>query len=525
MFCLFYRKKPVKSYKVSNSSSENTGTLPTPVPSNQQQTSADTTQKMLLSNNIPVQQIKLKNSPPLIYSTSAPSCSCLPSNQLNTHNSLQHGGTTDATLVQNNFQPSTMTIQEKPDTFLDVDIKNETLYNDRGNSISTSNCNLKLSGNILSSPAQVLSNMPLLYVNNVNQAPVCPVVPSIKLQKMTPQVPREVQYNINSLYTPRQQKYPWLPIVTETMHEQNDVPSPLTTLDNLKEYQNKTGCIPNTGLETNHTVCSSTHDNVYNPDCFPGNLPYIQQHHPLLPNLRFPLHSTPKSNFTGTTAAVTRKPDLLSIINQQMREQQFQPMARDIIQGASNTNLFSNSRTLSAFPYTHEFVFPNGKTQNVYLNRSGVPMEQNVHQNICASQNNNAVLNSINRNQPIHGKNILSTHTGLPMHNISSQMCNQLSTAIFNPKSVQIVPTQSHTIPSQPQNNLRAYFTPTQNGSTLSGTPLDMSTPIQYNQEVNRALSNQNSENTSSLSRTKPKKLSMSANSAVRKKLKLTPNN
>jgi hypothetical protein len=38
---------------------------------------------------------------------------------LNTHNSLQHGGTTDATLVQNNFQPSTMTIQGKPDTFLD----------------------------------------------------------------------------------------------------------------------------------------------------------------------------------------------------------------------------------------------------------------------------------------------------------------------------------------------------------------------------------------------------------------------
>jgi hypothetical protein len=96
---------------------------------------------------------------------------------------------------------------------------------------------------------------------------------------------------------PRQQKYPWLPIVTENMHEQKDVPSPLTTLDNLKEYQNKTGCVPNTGLETNHTVCSSTHDNVYNPDCFPGNLPYIQQHHPLLPNLRFPLHSTPKSNW------------------------------------------------------------------------------------------------------------------------------------------------------------------------------------------------------------------------------------
>jgi hypothetical protein len=40
-----------------------------------------------------------------------------------------------------------------------------------------------------------------------------------------------------------------------------------------------------------------------------------------------------------------------------------------------------------------------------------------------------------------------------------------------------------------------------------------MSTPIQYNQEVNQALSNQNSENTSSLGRTKPKKLSMSAKS------------
>lgn len=516
---------------MSNSSSENTGTLPTPVPSNLQQTSTDTTQKMLSSNNIPVQQIKIKNSPPLIYSTSAPSCSCLPSDQLNTHNSLQHGGTADATLVQNNFHPSTMMIQGKPDTFLDVDIKNEALYNARANSISTSNCNLKLSGNILSSPAQVLSNMPLLYVNNVNQAPVCPVVPSIKLQKMTPQVSREVQYNINSLYTPRQQKCPWLPVVTETVHEQNDVPSPLPTLDNLKEYQNNNiipGCVPNTGLKTSHIACSSTHDNVYNPDGFPGNLPYIQQHHPLLPNLRFPLHSTPKSNFTGTNAAVNRKPDLLSIINQQMREQQFQPMARDILQGASNTNLFSNSRTLSAFPYTHEFVFPNGKTQNLYLNRSGVPMEQNVHQNICAPQNNNAVINSINRNQPIHGRNIISTNTGLPMHNISSQMCNQLSTAIFNPNSVQIVPTQSHTIPSQPQNNLRAYFTPTQdiqNGSNLSGTPLDMSTPIQYNQEVNQALSNQNSENTNSLSRIKPKKLSMSANSAVRKKLKLTPNN
>jgi hypothetical protein len=95
-------------------------------------------------------------------------CGITASNQLNTHNSLQHGGTTDATLVQNNFQPSTMMIQGKPDTFLDVDIKNETLYNDRGNSTSTSNCNLKLSGNILSSPAQVLSNMPLLYVNNVD---------------------------------------------------------------------------------------------------------------------------------------------------------------------------------------------------------------------------------------------------------------------------------------------------------------------------------------------------------------------
>jgi hypothetical protein len=47
-------------------------------------------------------------------------------------------------------------IQGKPDTFLDVDIKNETLYNDRGNSISTSNCNLKLSGNILSSPTLYL---------------------------------------------------------------------------------------------------------------------------------------------------------------------------------------------------------------------------------------------------------------------------------------------------------------------------------------------------------------------------------
>jgi hypothetical protein len=53
-----------------------------------------------------------------------------------------------------------------------------------------------------------------------------------------------------------------------------------------------------------------------------------------------------------------------------------------------------------------------GCTVDFQENRSGVSMEQNVHQNICASQNNNAVLNSINRNQPIHGKNILSTHTG-----------------------------------------------------------------------------------------------------------------
>lgn len=518
---------------MNNSSCENTGTLPTPVLSNQEQTSTDTTRKMPLSNNIPVQQIKLKNSPPLIYSTSASSCSCLPSDQLDTHNSIQNRRTVDAKLIQNNFQPSTMMIQGKSDTFLDVDIKNETLYNASANSISTSNSNLKIAGNILSSSAQVLSHMPLLYVNNVNQAPVCPVVPSIKLQKMTPQIeiPREVQYNINSMYTPKQQTYPWLPVVTQTMHEQTDVPSPLTTLDKLKEYQNNKiipGCVPNTGLETSHTVCSSTHHNVYNPDYFPGNLPYIQQHHPLLPNLRLPLHSTPKSNLNVTNAAVTRKPDLLSIINQQMREQQFQPMARDLIQGASNSNLFSNSRTLSAFPYTHEFVFPNGKTQNLYLNRSGVPMEQNIHQNICAPQNNNAVINSISGNQPIHGRNNLSTNTGLPMHNISSQMCNQLSTAIFNPNSVQIIPTQSHTMPSQPQNNLRAYFTPTQdiqNGRNLSGTPLDMLTPIQYDQQVNQALSNQSSENTSSLSRTKPKKLSMSANSAVRKKLKLTPNN
>ncbi|XP_052102532.1 uncharacterized protein LOC127736073 [Mytilus californianus] len=528
------KKKIVKLYQASNTSTMTTSINNFAGCSTQQP--SFTEQQVLPSS---------KTLVPVTYSrtSSSPCSTLLPIPQIlnDTVGDVADG-------LMNTFRSGTqVTSNKKLPGFISKQTTEQNLYNMREKVVSSSNIKMTTSTNILTSSSVYsgTSSLPILYESHVNQAPICPVVPSLKLQKIVTQgTSKDVHCNVNPLYTARQQQCQWVPEISEPVTVQAG--GKTKSQQSLQDYNPYVG---NDVLENNqHSVIGNDNSIVrFDLDHFntiPENVHYLNQHEPLIPSLRFPLHSTPKFNFTPTNVSMTRKPvshDFLSLINQPVTEHHYQPISEPI-QG--HMNMYHNTRALSAFPYTHEFVFPNGKTQNVYVNhvnRSGVQIDQNLPQNIVTTQNN-IVMKSLNRNQSHqHGRN-LSVLTGVPMQNITNIppqniLCDHnnvtshtvnhshISASTFNTQS--FLHTQG--IPTSIQQNTH-FLTPTQTmqaGPSGNLTP-HMLTPVQYNQElslVDPVLLNQSLDTTGSLNRTKPKKLSMTANSAVRKKLRLTPNN
>ncbi|CAC5426381.1 unnamed protein product [Mytilus coruscus] len=526
------KKKTVKLYQASNTS---TVTSISNIAGISTQQTSSTEQPVLPSSKMLV---------PATYSrtSSSPQCSTLlPVPQIL---NASVGDVADG--LMNTFRSgSQVTSNKKLPGFISKQTTEQNLYNMREKVVSSSNIKMTTNTNMLSSSSIYTgtSNLPILYESHVNQAPICPVVPSLKLQKIVTQgTSKDVHCNVNPLYTARQQQCQWVPEITDPVTVQAG--DKTKSQQSLQEYNPYAG--NDVVLENNQQSVIGTDNSIVRFDLdhfntIPENVHYFNQHEPLIPSLRFPLHSTPKLNFTHANVSMTRKPvshDFLSLINQPVTEHQFQPISEPI-QG--HMNMYHNTRALSAFPYTHEFVFPNGKTQNVYVNRSEVQIDQNQPQNIVTTQNN-IVMKSLNRNQShLHRRN-LSVLTGVPMQNITNIppqniLCDHnnvtshtvnhshISASTFNTQS--FLHTQG--IPTSIQQNTH-FLTPTQTmqaGPSGNFTP-HMLTPVQYNQElslVDPVLSNQSLDTTGSLNRTKPKKLSMTANSAVRKKLRLTPNN
>ncbi|VDH99113.1 Hypothetical predicted protein [Mytilus galloprovincialis] len=530
------KKKTVKLYQTNNTSTvtsiSNIASISTQIPSSTEQPVLSSSKTL-----IPVTSSR---------TSSSPKCSTLlPVPQI-----LNEADGDVAEGLMNRFRSGTqgnqVTSNKKLPGFISKQTTEQNLYNMREKVVTSSNIKMTTNTNVLSSSSVYTgtSNLPMLYENHVNQqAPICPVVPSLKLQKIVTQgTSKDVHCNVNPLYTARQQQCHWVPETAEPTTVQAG--SKTKPQQSFLEYNHYAG--NDTMYENNqHSLIGSDNSIVrFDLDHFntiPENLHYFNQHEPLIPSLRFPIHSTPKLNFTPANVSMTRKPashDFLSLINQPVTEHQFQPISEPI-QG--HMNMYHNTRALSAFPYTHEFVFPNGKTQNVYVNRGGVQIDQNQPQNKITTQNN-IVMKSLNRNQPqTHGRN-LSILTGIPMQNITNIpnqniLCDHnnvtshtvnhshISASTFNTQS--FLHTQG--IPTSIQQNTH-FLTPTQSmqaGPSGNFTP-HMLTPVQYNHElslVDPVLSNQSLDTTGSLNRTKPKKLSMTANSAVRKKLRLTPNN
>lgn len=395
-----------------------------------------------------------------------------------------------------------------------------------------------------------------------NLTPVCSVVPSLKVHETASDgTTKNLHCNVNPLFTARQHLGEWIPIAPENLTMLNAGQNLVSAHQNIEDVPNR--FLTSYVNSPSNIIDMVSKSRLVHPsgDCLDAlhdvSFQVSRQPEPLLPSIRFPMHSTPKSE---VSVSVARKPigQDLSFENLQNNEHinNYQPSSALINTNSSNVNHFANSRNLSIFPYTQEFIFENGKTQNLHVNRSGqrelINQPKTIHTNILVPSYNqhqiqthrqqNPIIHIPMKSVPTHnivGSQISTQATFIPTKNLTSQNIpipfnfhGHVTTHTITQS--QMSTTTLHTRHAAgtfqqvlPQHGL--YQTPTQNllrpNSANSRAEIsDFMTPEQYNQESvvgNQALSETSQRNTG----TKPKKLTMTANSAVRKKLKLTPNN